>query len=337
MFRFAARAAARAVRASAPRATAAGLAALSFVGAVAVCTPSPPAGHPDAANTPPLPALSSTEFRGFRLLRNEAVTPNTRRLTFALPKEGDELGVLTAGCVYVQGAGLDDAGAWEGGRGGYPPVHAVFALTHPPPRPGKPYVRPYTPTSPPHARGTFELVVKGYEGGRVSKWLTSLSPGAVVQMKGPGTQFLLARNAWPAAGFLVGGTGITPAYQVISSMLADPRDTTEIRLLYASHTPADIILRPELDALAATHPNFKVTYVVSGAGGGEWDGPVGRIDKGMIAAVLPPPGGGNRVLVCGPPSFMKALCGEKKNYREQGPVEGALRELHYTEADVFKF
>lgn len=43
-------------------------------------------------------------------------------------------------------------------------------------------------------------------------------------------------------------------------MLKDPKDTTELSLLYANVSPDDILLREELDALAAKHDNFSVWY-----------------------------------------------------------------------------
>lgn len=40
----------------------------------------------------------------------------------------------------------------------------------------------------------------------------------------------------------------------------DPGDTTELSLLYANRTVKDILLRKELDELAAKYPQFKVWY-----------------------------------------------------------------------------
>ena len=54
---------------------------------------------------------------------------------------------------------------------------------------------------------------------------------------------------------IAGGTGLTPMYQVMKAILSNPADLTEIRLLYANQTEADILLRPELEALAKSHPD----------------------------------------------------------------------------------
>ena len=82
--------------------------------------------------------------------------------------------------------------------------------------------------------------------------------GDSMQVKGPYVKLAYEPNKWSSVGMVAGGTGITPMYQLILEMLANPRDKTEIRLIYASRTEADIILKTELDALATVYPNFKV-------------------------------------------------------------------------------
>ncbi len=62
---------------------------------------------------------------------------------------------------------------------------------------------------------------------------------------------------------LAGGTGITPMYQVINSILRDPSDRTQLSLVSANVGEDDILLRKELDTLAATHDNFRVYYVLN--------------------------------------------------------------------------
>ena len=49
-------------------------------------------------------------------------------------------------------------------------------------------------------------------------------------------------------------------------MLADPADTTEVTLLYGNKSEPDILLRSELEALAAQHPEqLRLTHVIGGA------------------------------------------------------------------------
>ena len=67
------------------------------------------------ANTRPQPALVPSEFRGFTLVGVERLTRDTAKYVFALPREGDELGLTVASCLVIK-AGVDDAGAWGEGE-----------------------------------------------------------------------------------------------------------------------------------------------------------------------------------------------------------------------------
>jgi len=89
-------------------------------------------------------------------------------------------------------------------------------------------------------------------------------------MKGPIKKFEYVPNQWRAVGMVAGGSGITPMYQLIEEILSNPRDRTEIRLIYANRTPGDIMLKAELDALAAAHPQFRVLYTVDDSTGAAW-------------------------------------------------------------------
>lgn len=56
-------------------------------------------------------------------------------------------------------------------------------------------------------------------------------------------------------------TSHPPTSQVIKAVLKDPEDATKLSLLYANVSPDDILLREDLDALAAAHPDrFSVWY-----------------------------------------------------------------------------
>lgn len=41
--------------------------------------------------------------------------------------------------------------------------------------------------------------------------------------------------------------------------------------------------------------------------------------------------------VCGPPPMMKALSGDKAEDKSQGPLTGVLKDVGFTESQVFKF
>ena len=67
-----------------------------------------------------------------------------------------------------------------------------------------------------------------------------------------------------------------------------------------------------------------------------WKEGLGYVNKSMIAAKMPPPGCG-KVLVCGPPPMMEAVCGKKGPKNTQGELGGMLKEMGYSAEDVHKF
>ncbi|PNH07771.1 NADH-cytochrome b5 reductase-like protein [Tetrabaena socialis] len=88
-------------------------------------------------------------------------------------------------------------------------------------------VRPYTPTSPPDAKGHLDLVVKVYDKGVMSKFIDNLKIGDSLDIKGPIKKYPYEPNAKKAIGMVAGGTGITPMLQVIDAILANPADKTK--------------------------------------------------------------------------------------------------------------
>eukprot|EP01061_Rhynchopus_euleeides_P001155 TRINITY_DN10824_c0_g4_i1.p1 TRINITY_DN10824_c0_g4~~TRINITY_DN10824_c0_g4_i1.p1 ORF type:complete len:283 (+),score=110.80 TRINITY_DN10824_c0_g4_i1:52-900(+) len=255
------------------------------------------------------PALSPKEFRSFPLLTRGQVSSDTQRLEFGMTLS-QVTGMEVAGLLVVKFKGED----------------------------GKAVIRPYTPISPEDRAGSFELLVKKYPGGKMGTYLHEVPIGGSVEMKGPFKKYDIKANEIPHIGMVAGGTGITPMYQIISYLLRQPEDNTKLTLVYANRTPADILLKNELDNLARTNPRFNIYYVVADAPY-NWKEGVGFINKGMLESYLPAPKEG-KVFVCGPPGMMKHVSGDK-DFKEspptQGSLSGLLKEQGYSENDVFKF
>lgn len=151
-------------------------------------------------------------------------------------------------------------------------------------------------------------------------------------------------------GMIAGGSGITPMLQIITEVLKDPGDKTELTLVFGNQSPRDILIRAELDRLAeSSGGQLKVLYVVDRNDTGDASVKhVGHVTREFLSAVLPAPSPDTLIFVCGPPPMVKALAGPKKFRKEdpnprghpfygQGGVAGLLQELKYEETMVYKF
>lgn len=171
---------------------------------------------------------------------------------------------------------------------------------------GKNEVRYYTPISSQFDQGFFDILVKSYKDGSVSKAFASLNQGQTVKFKGPVGRMSYKNNMASEIGMIAGGSGITPILQVLSYITTTPEDTTRINLLFANEYENDILLRDEIDELARIYPFFDVHYTLTHPPE-NWDGDVGYVTKEMIEKYLPPPTKTSKIFISGPLE-MKKLC-----------------------------
>ena len=71
-------------------------------------------------------------------------------------------------------------------------------------------IRYYTPISNKFETGHFDIMVKSYADGQVSKYFASLRPGQTVDFKGPVGRFAYEANSSKHIGMIAGGSGLTP-------------------------------------------------------------------------------------------------------------------------------
>ena len=125
-------------------------------------------------------------------------------------------------------------------------------------------------------------------------------------------------------------------------ILNNPSDHTDISLIFCNTCEDDILLKDKLDFLAKTHKNFHVTYVLSNPyilppAKRYAHAYKGFVTADIIAKHCPPAGTDNMIFVCGPPGMMRVVSGDKTPDYKQGPVDGFLKDLHFTEEMVYKF
>jgi len=259
-------------------------------------------------------ALVPHEYRKFTLAKKIAVSPNTTLFRFALPSSAKRLGLPVGSHCLLR---CEDE--------------------------GKPVSRAYTPVTADDNRGHFDLIIKVYDKGKMGQYLKNLPEGEMVEVKGPQGelryngmgQFAIQRKneqtnkketqklGVKRLGMVAGGSGITPMLQIIRDVVRNPKDQMEMSLIFANVSESDILLRDELDKLAAENKNFRVFYTLDRPEEG-WKGGKGFVTPDMIAKNLFLPAPDVLLLFCGPPPMIAA---QEKN----------AKALDFKEDQYFKY
>ena len=79
-------------------------------------------------------------------------------------------------------------------------------------------MRSYTPISSDVHPGYFDLMIKSYPQGNISRHLGTLKVGDTMKVKGPRGAMVYEPNMVRAFGMIAGGTGITPMLQIIRAV-----------------------------------------------------------------------------------------------------------------------
>ncbi|XBW35738.1 hypothetical protein QEN19_001308 [Hanseniaspora menglaensis] len=242
-----------------------------------------------------------------KIAKIEDLSHDTKRFTFSFEDESKTSGLQVASCIlakYVTPKGSN-------------------------------VIRPYTPTTDTEKKGSMDLVIKKYPDGKFGTHIFALKEGDSVAFKGGILKWDWKPNSFPEIVLLGGGTGITPLFQLVNEITKNPIDTTKIKLFYGNKSESDILLKKELDSIAARHPDqFEVTYYLDSSDGSKKEYKSGFITKEDLTDVVKTE---NQVFICGPPPFMKAFSGPKKGPTDQGELTGVLSELGATKDNVFKF
>ncbi|XP_062175340.1 NADH--cytochrome b5 reductase 1-like [Alnus glutinosa] len=223
--------------------------------------------------------LNPKKFIEFKLVKKTQLSHDTAKFRFALPTASSVLGLPVGQHVLCRGKDSK----------------------------GEEVIAPYTPITLDSDVGYFEFVVKMYPEGKMSHHFREMQEGDCLPVKGPQGHFKYKPGQARAFGMLAGGSGITPMFQLIQAILKNPKDKTNVHLIYANVTADDILLKEELDAFASKFPSrFKVYYVLNQPPV-PWNGGTGFVSKEMIQTHCPAPAKDIQILRCGPPAMNKAM------------------------------
>ena len=145
-----------------------------------------PTATEESLPLPSLIAFSPNEYRSFKVIGITDVSVDTKRFKIQLPTPEHEMGLITSSLIRIRFFNQE----------------------------GVECSRPYTPITLNNHKGSFELIVKKYEGGILSSYLHNLAIGDLIEIKGPFFKLNYVPNKKRVIGFLAGGTGIAPCYQV---------------------------------------------------------------------------------------------------------------------------
>lgn len=171
---------------------------------------------------------------------------------------------------------------------------------------GRQYKRCYSLSSLPGEE--LAITVKRVEGGVVSTALhDEVRVGDRLLLLPPAGEFV-ACNA-PAYTFIAAGSGITPVYSLIRSLLPH----TKVTLLYVNTSSDTTIFRRQLDDLQRRYPD---TFTLHH----HWTAEKGRPTQKTLQPYLTP-----ELYLCGPPALM-ALTGDTPSHRENYASVTGLQE-----------
>jgi predicted ferric reductase len=154
---------------------------------------------------------------------------------------------------------------------------------------------PFSLSAAPDGR-RLRITVK--EVGDFSAGLRSIRPGTRVIFDGPHGAFTAAARRRPRVALIAGGVGITPIRALLEDLPGDPGDIT---LVYRAAREDDVILRAELEELAARR-GVEVHYVLGDHRGPDAHALLSPEHLGRLVPDIAT----RDVYVCGPPAMADA-------------------------------
>lgn len=122
--------------------------------------------------------------------------------------------------------------------------------------------RAYTPISPANAEGYFEVLIKCYQTGLMSRYVESWRAGDTAFWRGPFGGFFYKPNQYGELLMLASGTGLAPMVPILQSITDNADDETFVTLVCCFKTFDSIYLKTFLQEQARFW-NVRTVFVLS--------------------------------------------------------------------------
>ncbi|MFN4234404.1 MAG: 1,2-phenylacetyl-CoA epoxidase subunit PaaE [Bacteroidia bacterium] len=170
--------------------------------------------------------------------------------------------------------------------------------------------RSYSICSSPITENELRVAVKEVPGGKFSTWLNrEAKVGDTLEVMPPMGNFYSEMNINNAKHYVLfaGGSGITPMYSILKTVLAaEPKST--VTLFYANRNEESIIFKNGLKEIEEKNSNrFKVYHILDSAPTGHADLYKGILTKDKVKALIENHVGinlNNEFFICGPTPMM---------------------------------
>lgn len=185
--------------------------------------------------------------------------------------------------------------------------------------------RSYSLCSSPLVDNEFKITVKKVSGGKASTYLCEqVTQDQVLRVTRPAGHFFKPNLAATQYFLLAAGSGITPTYSILKTVLTS-NEENQVQLLYCNRNEESIIYAKELAEWQSKFGDrFKVHHLLSQPSSA-WKGERGRFSEAWIKSLLAHHKKANlaqEYYLCGPDGFMDAVAQSLQNL---GIEKGLIR------------
>ncbi|OBB68033.1 oxidoreductase [Mycobacterium sp. 852002-30065_SCH5024008] len=167
----------------------------------------------------------------------------------------------------------------------------------------------------------IELTVQQIPDGEVSPYLTGLTAGDEVELRGPiGGWFVWRPDEGDRILLIGGGSGIVPLMAMLRQRVV--MGSADFRLVYSVRSPDDVYYAQELRRLERNCDWLQIALVYTRVAAPRTTRPPGRVRAADLVSTDWAPDHVARVYVCGPTGFVESVTAK---LIEQGHQPSAIR------------